>query len=111
MPLQENPSHYNQGSYVMAEEKKAAPKRSHKAGYARDKLKGGYIIRVQGPHAASFAGRQVPVTSKDGAETMEQLTDLIWSGMDDGKVSGYVGHCALYHFEARPRGEEDEILF
>ncbi|MDE2021223.1 MAG: hypothetical protein KGJ13_12880, partial [Patescibacteria group bacterium] len=87
----------------MAENKTPAKtERKHKAGYARDKIKGGYIIRVQGPNAASFAGRRIPVTSKDGSETVEQLTDLIWSGTDDGAVSGYKGPCALYHFEAQP---------
>ena len=42
-----------------------APKRSHKATYARDKRKGGYLIRVIGPNAAAFAGREVPVIRKD----------------------------------------------
>lgn len=85
---------------------KAAP--SHKATYARDKKKGGYLIRVQGPNAAKFAGREVPVTRMDDSSTMEKLTALIWSGIDteSGKP------VALYNFEPRPRDDiNDEIPF
>lgn len=85
-----------------------APKRSHKATYARDKRKGGYLIRVIGPAAAAFAGREVPVIRKDDSETMEKLDSLIWSGTDEetGKP------VALYSFEARPKDDlNDEILF
>ena len=83
-------------------------KRSHKATYARDKRKGGYLIRVIGPHAAAFAGREVPVIRKDDSETMEKLDGLIWSGTDEesGKP------VALYSFEARPKDDlNDEIPF
>ena len=85
-----------------------APKRSHKATYARDKRKGGYLIRVIGPNAAAFAGREVPVVRKDDSETMEKLDGLIWSGTDEetGKP------VALYSFEARPKDDlNDEIPF
>lgn len=85
-----------------------APKRSHKATYARDKRKGGYLIRVIGPQAAAFAGREVPVIRKDDSETMEKLDGLIWSGTDEetGKP------VALYSFEARPKDDlNDEIPF
>ena len=85
-----------------------APKRSHKATYARDKKKGGYLIRIQGPHAAAFAGREVPVVRRDDSETTEMLDALIWSGTDDesGKP------VALYAFVARPKDElDDEIPF
>lgn len=85
-----------------------APKRSHKATYARDKRKGGYLIRVIGPNAAAFAGREVPVIRKDDSETMEKLDGLIWSGTDEetGKP------VALYSFEARPKDDlNDEIPF
>lgn len=85
-----------------------APKRSHKATYARDKRKGGYLIRVIGPSAAAFAGREVPVIRKDDSETMEKLDGLIWSGTDEetGKP------VALYSFEARPKDDlNDEIPF
>lgn len=73
--------------------------RAHKATYARDKRKGGYLIRVQGPHAALFAGREVPVTRKDDTESMEKLVAMIWSGTDTetGKP------VALYSFVAKPR--------
>jgi len=88
-----------------------AGKRLHRATYARDKRKGGYIVRVQGPRAGEFAGRTVPVSNKAGDEHMEQLTDLIWTGTDDGSVSGYTGPCALYSFLAHPREELDTIPF
>lgn len=82
----------------------ATQKRSHKATYARDKRKGGYLIRVTGPHADRFAGREVPVTTKDDNEHQEMLIALIWSGADTetGKP------VALYSFASRPRDEKTE---
>ena len=91
-----------------AKEGKAA-KRAHKATYARDKRKGGYIIRVQGPTAAAFAGRTVPVVRKDDSESDEKLVALIWSGIDDETGAPV----ALYSFEARPADEKptDDLPF
>lgn len=86
-------------------------KRAHKATYATDKRNGGYLIRVQGPSASAFVGREVPVSTKTGDEHMEKLIRLIWSGTDDGKVSGYTGPCALYAFESKPREPQDTIPF
>lgn len=85
----------------------AEQKRQHKATYARDKQKGGYLIRVEGPHAAAFAGREVPVVRRDDTEELEKLTALIWSGNDEetGKP------VALYAFEPRPKGEREQIAF
>lgn len=87
----------------------AAAKRQHKATYARDKKKGGYIIRVIGPHAAQFAGREVPVTRMDDTESNEKLVALIWTGTDE-ETSRPV---ALYSFEPRPREEKtaDDLPF
>lgn len=82
--------------------------RQHKATYASDNRNGGYMIRVEGPMAARFAGREVPVTTRAGDEHSEKLTRLIWAGNDDetGKP------VALYKFESKPRdAEEDEIPF
>ncbi len=86
-------------------------KRQHKATFAADKKNGGYLVRVQGPHATAFAGRSVPVTKKDGTETVEDLDRLIWSGMDDGEISGYAGPCALYTFKPKEKELDDEIPF
>lgn len=83
-------------------------KRNHRATYSRDKKKGGYIIRIEGPTPAVFAGREVPVETKDGSEHMEELEHLIWSGNDaeTGKP------IALYSFKAKPKSEdEDEMPF
>lgn len=88
--------------------KSVAPaQRSHKATYARDKRKGGYLIRIEGPHSAKFAGRAVPVTMKDNSEHNEDLDTLVWSGTQDGK------NVALYTFKAKPRSDDlnDEIVF
>lgn len=77
--------------------------RSHKATFATDKRNpGGYLIRVIGPHAAAFAGRDVPVTRKDDSESVERLTACIWAGVDEetGKP------VALYRFESKPRVDE-----
>lgn len=79
----------------------------HVATYATDKRSGGYIIRVTGPHASRFAGREVPVSRKDKTESLEKLIKLIWSGKD--KETGEP--VALYHFEARPRDELPDFDF
>lgn len=84
---------------------KAAP-RQHKATYSKDKRKGGYLIRVEGPHAAKFVDRAVPVTRRDGSETVEQLKGLLWTGTDEesGKP------VALYEFEQKPRSDEGPVF-
>lgn len=89
------------------EEKKDGGKRAHKATYARDKRAGGYLIRVAGPNAASFAGREVPVTTKSDDEHIEKLVSLVWSGKD--KESGE--NVALYKFEAKPKTPAEDIPF
>lgn len=82
----------------------------HRATYARDKKTGGYLVRVQGPHANAFAGREVPVETKDKSIHTEKLTKLVWAGNDTGEVSGYIGPAALYNFESKPR-DQTEIEF
>lgn len=82
--------------------------RLHKATYATDKRKGGYLIRVAGPTSNAFAGRDVPVTTRDDKEHTEKLTRLIWTGID--KETGI--SVSLYNFESRPRDEaETETTF
>ena len=61
----------------------APPKRAHRATYANDKRNGGYIVRVEGPHATKFSKRTVPVTRRDNTESLEELTTLIWGGTDE----------------------------
>ena len=87
--------------------KPEATKRQHKATYARDKRKGGYLIRVAGPHAEVFAGKEVPVTTMGGEEHKERLVGLIWTGID--KESG--DRVALYMFESKPRETVEEFEF
>lgn len=88
----------------MADAKQAGDKApSHRATYARDNRNGGYLIRVEGPNAPRFAGREVPVTMRDGGSHKEHLKGLIWSGND--KESGKP--VALYSFEAKPREQEE----
>jgi hypothetical protein len=82
-------------------------KAQHKATYATDKRTGGYLIRVSGPNAARFTGRDVPVDTKAGKRTVEKLERLIWSGPD--KETGEP--VALYKFVARPRDDQDEVQF
>lgn len=90
----------------MAKEKSNG--RQHKATYAKDKHRGGYIIRVIGPHANRFAGRVVPCVRKDDSEDNETLTDLIWSGKDE--ESGQP--VALYNFAPKPKDDVvDEYPF
>lgn len=80
------------------------PRRQHRATYARDKRAGGYLIRVEGPNANKFAGREVPVTMMNGDEHSEKLTSMIWFGADE-KTGKPV---ALYKFEAKPREDVEE---
>jgi len=91
--------------------KNPAP-RQHKAGYAKDKRTGGYNVRVTGPSANLFAGREVPVTRNGGEEQIEKLKSLLWSGIDDGTYnpSDKGKPVALYDFEPRPR-ETKEVVF
>jgi hypothetical protein len=79
----------------------AKTKRAHRATYATDKRNGGYLIRVAGPQSNMFAGREVPVTLKNGQEHAEKLTSLVWAGVD--QESGE--NVALYRFESKPREE------
>ena len=86
----------------MAEQKK----RSHKATYAKDKMKGGYLIRVAGPHSNMFAGKAVPVTRMDNSEETETLTTLVWTGKDT--ETGVP--VTLYNFAPKPK-EDIEVEF
>lgn len=83
-----------------------ATARKHKATYSTDKRTGGYLVRVAGPEAPAFVGREVPVTLKNGQEHKEKLSRLVWSGTDT--TTGE--RVALYQFESKPR-EKVEIEF
>lgn len=85
-------------------------KRLHKATFATDKKKpGSYLIRIEGPTAAAFGGREVPVTRKDNSESFEKLEACVWSGIDEEKHVPV----ALYRFKAKPKAEEtpDDLPF
>lgn len=85
--------------------KENGQQRQHKATYARDKRNPGkYNIRIQGPHATVFEGRVIPVTRKDNSEENEKLLDCFWAGNDEDTGQPV----ALYHFEPRPREENQE---
>lgn len=93
-----------------AQEPPAIPpkdKRLHKATYARDKRKGGYLIRIAGPYPERFAGREVPVTRRDGSESVETIVGLIWTGTDSENGE----RVALYSFEPRERTDADQAAF
>lgn len=94
----------------MARSEDSTPAPQHRATYARDKRKGGYLIRVAGPYPEKFAGREVPVTRMDGTVSTEMLDALIWTGVDEERG----GNVALYSFIARPRDEDraaDDLPF
>lgn len=83
------------------------PGRLHRATYARDKRNpGGYLVRVIGPTAAAFEGREVPVTRKDDSESVEKLLSPVWAGTDEETGRPV----ALYRFEAKPRDVEAETV-
>lgn len=83
-----------------------ATKPRHRATYATDKRNGGYNIRVAGPDANMFAGRDVPVTMKDGTTHTERLERVVWSGKDNETGE----NVALYKFLAKPK-EVEEVKF
>lgn len=87
--------------------------REHKASFAKDSRNGGYNIRVQGPNANRFAGREVPVTRKDGSESIETLSDLFWSGVDwdEETQQGTREPIALYHFIQKPKADDTPVDF
>lgn len=80
--------------------------RRHKATYASDKRNGGYLVRVVGPDAAKFGGKEVPVTRRDNSENVEKLEGLVWHGVDKDTSQPV----ALYRFTQRPR-ESVELEF
>jgi hypothetical protein len=81
----------------------------HRASYARDNKKGGYLIRVEGPMCEKFAGRDVPVSLRDGGEPQtEKLDRLIWCGTDKERPTVKI---ALYSFITKPRTDVEEIQF
>jgi len=104
--LQGKPGNPVESRKRMAKEKENGAKRLHRASYSRDKMKGGYVIRVEGPNASRFAGRSVPVTRKDNSESTEELDSLLWSGTDQDTHHPV----ALYSFKPKPKDEEVEDL-
>lgn len=82
-------------------------KRLHRATYSSDKRNGGYLVRIVGPNAEKFAGREVPVTMKNGDEHTEKLERLIWTGKDNDTGD----KCSLYKFVAKPKEKPEEATF
>lgn len=80
--------------------------RQHKATFASDNLKGGYMVRVEGPNSGAFAKREVPVERFDGTETTIKLDKLVWTGVD--KITGKP--VTLYKFIAHPRAEKADAI-
>lgn len=88
---------------------KASPSegRAHSASYASDKKNPGkWLIRVAGPHASKFAGREVPVNTRSGEEHAELLDKAIWAGVDEETKE----NVCLYTFVAKPREELDDKI-
>jgi hypothetical protein len=96
----------------MANDAKAY-ERLHKATYSKDKRTGGYNIRVSGPNASKFAGREVPVTVTSGGEHPEKLLKLLWAGIEKtSEFGGKIGEpVALYSFESKPKEPEPDAAF
>jgi hypothetical protein len=90
-------------------EAQPAKGRTHVASYTKIRdIPFKWFIRVVGPHAGRFAGRDIPVARKDGSEETEKLIKLIWQG-DDRDTGKPV---AIYEFVAKPKQElDDEIPF
>lgn len=71
----------------------------HEATFAFDRRTRGYVIRVVGPSATSFPGRDIPVKRRDGTTTTEKLGRVLWNGTD--KTTGET--IAIYSFVSRPK--------
>lgn len=81
--------------------------RRHHATWARDKKNPGkYLVRIEGPYAAAFAGRSVPVTRMDRGESVERLTRPVWAGHDEDGTP-----VALYQYVERERDAQEELPF
>lgn len=84
----------------------------HRATFSRDKQRGGYNIRVEGPYANRFAGREVPVTLLSGEVKKETLIGVLWAGMTEPQDGTAPQPVALYDFVRAERVEfDDEIPF
>lgn len=80
----------------------------HRATWARDRMNGGYNVRVVGPFANRFGSRKVkddagnesiiyrviPVTLKNGNTRDVKLGDVLWTGKDEdtGKPVALYSH-------------------
>lgn len=90
-------------------------KRAHKATFAKNKYGAGFLIRVVGPSASRFAGREVPVTRMDDTEEVLKLDAIVWAGIDEGfekdgkKVKGTGQPVCLYSFTPKPFEDDAEF--
>lgn len=89
--------------------KEETKKRRHRALYSKDKYTGGWNVRIIGPDANKFAGREVPVERADKTENMEKLTELVWTGIDDGSINpaDKGQNVALYKFAPHPKDQKE----
>lgn len=80
--------------------------RLHTASYTRIKDQHfKWFIRVVGPSAEKFSGRDIPVSTKKGEEHPETLAKMIWNGED--KITK--ANVAIYEFVAKPRVEDEDL--
>lgn len=88
---------------------KQGAKRAHKATWATDKVNGGYLVRIIGPHANKFGGKIVPVVRADDSESEEELGRVVWSGVDTGTAErpGTNKPVALYTCVQKPKIQDD----
>lgn len=90
------------------------PQRLHRAAYTRDKKNPGqWLVRVSGPHAKEFEGREVPVTVNGGGEQIETLARGVFAGIDDGKINPAdkgQNYC-LYQIVPKPKATPQEVEF
>jgi hypothetical protein len=84
-------------------DKPAAKKRLHKATYSTDKKNGGYLVRVAGPTPNAFVGREIPVSTRDGAEHLEKMEKIVWVGKDKETAEPV----CLYKFVSKPKEKVD----
>lgn len=95
---------------------KEAAERQHVATFSFNQRAQQYNVRVVGPHADKFAGREIPVSRLNKPDSIEKLTRMLKSGIDEGKVvpENKGKMYALYSFVQKPRAveeEEQEIKF
>lgn len=77
----------------------------HRASFSWDKMAAAWRIFVVGPRANMFAGRTIPVRTKNGDNAEETLSELVHTGvLEQGDDAG--SNFAIYTFIQKPMNDD-----